>query len=145
MNIFTLYTVNSGSWTQTMISWLTKRTSSNMVIMPLPTGSLIEYFHRFVCIIQYFLLFDVSGQTKLLLWSGTEYFLTKGFALFVFLLWFHTRPHGSLVARLRGRWVTKILFTSYYQRKISQLSLASSIGKMLLYLVTLHLVMFINF
>lgn len=34
MNIFTLYTANFGSLIRTMTSYLTKKTSSNMVTMP---------------------------------------------------------------------------------------------------------------
>ncbi|XP_040972883.1 probable serine/threonine protein phosphatase 2A regulatory subunit B''epsilon isoform X3 [Gossypium hirsutum] len=50
MNISMLYTVSFGSWTRTMISSSTEKISLDMAIMPLPTGLLIEYFHRFKCI-----------------------------------------------------------------------------------------------
>ncbi|XP_022771296.1 serine/threonine protein phosphatase 2A regulatory subunit B''alpha-like isoform X2 [Durio zibethinus] len=50
MNTFMLYTVSFGSWIRTTISSSTEKTLSDMAIMPLPTGLLIEYFLRFKCI-----------------------------------------------------------------------------------------------
>lgn len=48
MSTSTSYTANFGNLMVTMIVLLIRTISSNMVIMPLPTGLLIEYFHRLV-------------------------------------------------------------------------------------------------
>lgn len=40
----------------------TKRTSLDMVTMPLPTGLLIEYFHRLVCVLLNVLLTSETNE-----------------------------------------------------------------------------------
>lgn len=44
----TSYTADFGNLMVTMIALLIRTISSDMVIMPLPSGLLIEYFHRLV-------------------------------------------------------------------------------------------------
>lgn len=136
MNTFMLYTASFGSSIRTMISWSTRRISSDMVTMRLPTGLLIEYFLRFVR--QTSLLFLRTDYMLILDRKGIFYWILL---LFFFSIWIVLKPRAvcyccqchfrfqeSSLVRSKERWGMRTSSTSYCLRKTSLLSLVLNIG-----------------